>query len=244
MSKKPENEESFKEAQHEEDAMDEVMTAGGVPIVPMEEMKDQLEMMIPSKADWSEIAEEEEQGKGEVEGMTEKEMDDLLEEKTPVIGSSEEVKTMGDDQILPSSDNKDDHEDDADFYAESFASQKETSQLREELEQMSEEVRSLKVSLSGLLGEREALPGHLTSIREDINSQMTLMLSKLHSALESDAVSSNIQAAAATLEEVKERSVDRLGAAASYATDRPRENSPLATKGSELKGKHRFRPVK
>lgn len=229
MSKPQRNEASYKEAQHEEDALEEAMKAENVAMPSMEKMSDVLNrMQLESKEENSTIRGEDD------------DLEDLLEEKTPVLPSFDVFETPKEKQIAADGT----HEQEEENYAESFASQRETSQLREEIEMMSEEMKSLKTTISSLLKEREALPGHLSTIREDINQQMTLMLSKLHSALESDVSTSNVKAASAAIADVKDRSSDRLLAAEDYAKDKPRENSPLANKGSDLKGKRRFRPVK
>lgn len=210
--------------------MEEAMMAQHIRMPSMKSMSDKLEQMKL-----------ESQTELDMETKDVEDLDDLLNERTPVLPSSElfedpEMKTP----VLGQKDKQEKEEN----YAESFASQRETSQLREEIEVMSEEMKSLKSTIASLLKEREAIPGHLSTIREDINQQMTLMLSKLHSALESDVSSANVKAASAAVSEAKERSADRLFAAEDYAKDKPRENSPLASKGAELKGKRRFRPVK
>lgn len=170
------------------------------------------------------------------------ELEDLLNEEATPVQPSQEFSTLSKERpeevdiTSPGPKEAD--------YAESFASQRETSQLREELEMMSDEMKELKATIAGVLKEREALPHHLTSIREDINRQMTLMLEKLHFTTESQIASSNVNAVTTALNTVKEESSERLAAAADYATDKPRVTSPLANPGAELKGKRRFRPVK
>lgn len=231
MSKSRRQDEGYAEAQREEDALEEARIAKNAPMPSMKSISENLgKMQIEAQKDTGSQKDPED------------ELDDLLEEKTPVMPSSDVFQTPQGEKGKERMDEEQGGEEEN--YAESFASQRETSQLREEIEMMSEEVKSLKGTLTGLLKEREALPGHLTTIREDINQQMTLMLSKLHSALEDDVTSSNIRAASATITDTKERSADRLTAAADYAGDQPRETSPLANRGAELKGKRRFRPVK
>lgn len=234
MSKKPITDESYAEAQREEDAMEEARLQNNISMPSMKSISENLgKMQIEAMKE----------KEGERWGDDEEELNDLLEQKTPVLPHQEEFQTPT-ERKGKEKDAEPEQEEDDEVYEESFASQRETSQLREEFEVMSEEVRSLKSTISALLKEREALPGHLSVIREDINQQMTLMLSKLQFALESDVTTSNIKAASAAVTDAKERSADRLAAAVDYANDQPRETSPIANKGAELKGKRRFRPVK
>lgn len=233
MSKDQRNEDAFADALRESDDLADVMEKAGMTMPSIEEINQGLGTISKGMED----------GKGKREWADDDdELEGLLnEEKTPVQMSKEfePPKSQRPPEVDVSSPNPDEAD-----YAESFASQRETSQLREELEMMSEEMRDLKATIAGVIKEREALPQHLTSIREDINRQMTLMLEKLHFSTENQAESVNVHAISAALNTVKEESTERLAAAADYATDRPRVNSPLANPGSDLKGKRRFRPVK
>jgi uncharacterized protein YoxC len=236
------NEEAFSKALEESDKLGEVMESTGAIMPPMGKIAEDMDQMRPSsERKWSDD-DPDDFMEGNV--MNDDELQDLLEEKTPVLpshltfGHSTHEKPK---VTLPAEKDDDEEHDD---YPESFASQKETSQLREELEALSEEMRDLKATLKGVLKEREALPSHLNVIQEDINRQMTLMLSKLHNLSEADISPATINAVSTSLEGVKEASNERLEAAVSYATDKPRETSPLATVGVDLKGKRRFRPVK
>jgi len=136
-----------------------------------------------------------------------------------------------------------DIEEEAD-YEESFASQREAAQIREDMEGLSTKIKGMEETIKALLREREGLPSHLASIREDVNSQLTLMLDKLNASLESDLSSSNVQAAISSVRGVQEDTADRLNAAASYASGEPRMSSPLTDPKANLKGKRRFKAVK
>jgi len=231
MSKPRINEDAFVSALQEGDELGNAMESSGAVMPSMERINRDLASLTPT-------AGQEEEGRE----MNDEELEEMLDEKTPVLPNQEFPRPSKIPPVII--DEQEEKEEESMNYAESFASQRETSQLREELEAMSEEMKELKLTIAGVLKEREALPSHLSAIREDINRQMTLMLEKLHSAAEADISSSGVNAMATTLESVKESSTERLAAAADYATDRPRQNSPLATPGAELKGKRRFRPVK
>lgn len=251
MSKDRSNDEGFKEELRESEVLGDLMEQRGIKMIPMAKIQEGLMKLqhtstnVESKREWADESEgENDEDKGVTQKRDDEDLADLLDEKTPVMPSSDVFEKPANKRDLSSIKHEEGSEEEEQNYAESFASQRETSQLREEMEQMSEEMKSLKATLSGILKEREALPGHLSTIREDINQQMTLMLRKLHSALESDVSTSNVQAASATITQARDQATDRLAAASDYANDRPRDNSPLATKGAELKGKRRFRPVK
>jgi ribosomal protein S15P/S13E len=129
-------------------------------------------------------------------------------------------------------------------YPESFASQHETAQLREDFEGLSEKMGKLEEQVLALLKERESIPIHLDTIKEDVNRQLTLMMDKLTSGLEADLTPSSLQAAITSVQELKHDTVERLSAAKSYASAPPKSSSPLATTGVDLKGKRRFKPIK
>lgn len=230
MSKQRPNEDAYVSALNEGDELGSVMEAAGATMPSMRAIGDDLRNLV-SHADST----------SEQKPMEESDLDDLLDERTPVLPNQEFPRPVSN---IPKIDVSSNDEANEENYAESFASQRETSQLREELEAMSEEMRELKSTLAGVLKEREAIPAHMSAIREDINRQMTLMLDKLHSVSESDVSSSGVNAAVATLNAARDASSERLLAAADYASDRPRQSSPLATAGAELKGKRRFRPCK
>lgn len=229
----------FQRALQESDQLAEIMEQEGIEPISIPDIQKGLHEITGGVGigSWADQAEEDTTG-GE-------DLDRLISQTTPVLKQEDKFVTppqhiSANREII---EEEGQHEEE-DAYEESFASQRETAQLREEFETMSGEIASLKSTINALLKEREALPGHLTSIREDINRQMTTMLDKLHSALESDLLSQNVQAATTAITEIQSASVDKLKAAADYASDRPREGSPIATKGAKLEGKRRFRPVK
>lgn len=233
MSKNLRNEDAFAESLREGDELADAMEKTGMTMPSMSEINEGLGV----------ISDQMESGKGKREWADDDdELEGLLnEEATPVQTSHEFPKREESKPVEVDISSPDPEEGD---YAESFASQRETSQLREELEMMSDEMKELKATIAGVLKEREALPHHLTSIREDINRQMTLMLEKLHFSNETHVSSTNVDAVTTALNTVRDESVERLNAAADYASDKPRVTSPLANQGTELKGKRRFRPVK
>jgi hypothetical protein len=69
-------------------------------------------------------------------------------------------------------------------YQESFASQQETAEMREELNGLASRMSHIETILEGLLNERQQLPVHLEQFNIDMTRQLTLMNEKLSSAVE------------------------------------------------------------
>lgn len=139
--------------------------------------------------------------------------------------------------------NPDDQQTDAD-YEESFASQQETAQLRDDFDDMCHKMKELNEKMNLVLKERENLPGVINDIRRDLNGQLTAFSDKLYTILESQNSNAVIENTLATVEEVRQNSTNQLKAAAGYLASEPKASSPLMTKGATLKGKGKFKPIK
>lgn len=236
-------EESFQRSLEESDQLAEIMEQEGIRMPSISSIKKGIDDLNLTRKEWAD--DENESDDDNVDNdAAEEVLDELLEESTPVL-TQKETFTTPPQKLPPKVTHRDEEErEQVGDYAESFASQRETAQLREEIEVMSTRFASLESTVSALLKEREALPGHLTTIREDINRQLTTVLERLNAALESDVPSTNVRAASTAILNLQQQSTEKLSAAADYATDRPREGSPIATRGAKLEGKRRFRPVK
>lgn len=135
-------------------------------------------------------------------------------------------------------------EDPEEEYAESYASQRETAQIREDLDSLADKMARIEERMELMLKEREILPAKLESMRADQNDQLTLILDRLQNALESNVSPLTVTAASAEVERVKADVDDQMTAAVSYTSGEPRKTSPLVDKSADLKGKRRFKPIK
>lgn len=235
--------ESYKHALEVEDQLSELLETRGATVPPasellgtVEEIEKRQKVAEGKKTDWADDEEPDD-------------VDLLVKDETTPLAAMGEFKDAGKLHpfVLPPQPpliEAREAEDEDNDYEESFASQKEISQLREEFEVMSDRMNKYEDVIEALLKERENLPVQITAIREDINGQMTLALDKLHSALESDKSPLNVHAAASAVKDVRDISVDRLESASSYLKSAPNKSSPVANAGVELKGKRRYRPVK
>jgi hypothetical protein len=70
-------------------------------------------------------------------------------------------------------------------YQESFTSQQETAELREEVSSLASRLVNLEAILEGLVQERKHLPEHLARLTSGINAQFTIMNDRLSAAIES-----------------------------------------------------------
>lgn len=228
----PAREETYGHAQEVEEQISDLMERRGDKVPEISELLDLVNNVAQKTED---PATEEERDIREDE-----ELDDLLaQEVTPTLPNRQRIPGIQKPPVIEEEENEDDND-----YEESFASQREISQLRDDFEALTERVAKYETLINVMLKERENLPVQLTSIREDINGQMTLALDKLNTALESDASPLNIQAAASAMQEVRDSSADKLQSASSFLQDKPNPASPLATSGASLKGKRRFAPIK
>jgi len=129
-------------------------------------------------------------------------------------------------------------------YAESFASQQEIEEMRTEFGQLSERFNELERNLSLMHRERENLPILLNGMKADLNAQLTMFSDKLYAALESHTSNPNVSAVLSTIDTVRAEQSDQLRVAVGHLTSAPKETSPLVTKGSTLKGRGKFKPIK
>jgi len=108
------------------------------------------------------------------------EISDLLpdEDKTPVLDS----RPRFDDKISSV-------EETAEPYQESFASQQETAEMRDEITILSKRLNNLEITIESILSERKNLPVHLDRLSASINQQFTVMNARLNSAIESGVMS-------------------------------------------------------
>jgi chromosome segregation ATPase len=238
LAKMSGKDETYHDAQKELSEMDEYMEKENLTVPGVPELLGAVENL--------DVKEEDELQPSDIHEEDTTELEELIEDqKTPTLGqgvfSSPSDERKGKKPVLELVSEKDEENID---YAESFASQREAAQLREELEAVTQKMQSLEELVKGLLKEREAIPSHLDNIKSDVNRQLTLMLDKLQGITESDLPRSSVTAATTTLEAVKEEANDQLQAASSYASAPPKVTSPLATPGANLRGKRRFKPIK
>lgn len=132
---------------------------------------------------------------------------------------------------------------DSSDYQESFASQRETSEMRSELEGVSARLANLEQVLETVLAERSTLPKHISTIREDLNSQLTLMMDKLNSSIEAGVTSAAAQNAAQAVVNASDEVGDQFHALESHTTAPPRAKSILTNPQAKLSGRRRFKPV-
>lgn len=127
---------------------------------------------------------------------------------------------------------------------ESFTSQRETAEIRNDIEILGKKLTVVERSLEALLKEREALPEHFKKIQESMNKQLTLMADKINYVLENNAKSEVATVVKETVEAVRTDANENLSAMRSLALAAPSTSSPLAKPGASLAGKRRFKPVK
>jgi len=129
-------------------------------------------------------------------------------------------------------------------YADSYASQQETAQLREDFEGISKKFSSLETKFDLVMKERQNLPSVLNDMRADMNLQLTRFSDKLYQVLESQASKKEVSTVLASIDEVRIENDEQFRTAASYLSSDPKESSPLTIRGATLKGKGKFKAIK
>lgn len=217
-------------------AVDDYIEASGAQVPPVSELLSQINRLESSKLPDDELTSD----VAATPVDNNRELEKLLEEeraessKTPVnVGKLPAVPQVTDNDL-----------DDAEEYEESFASQQETAQLREDFDTITQRFETLEAQFNLVMKERQNLPDVINNIRADLNTQLTSFSDKLYSILESQASKQEIKSALATIEEVRSEHSEQLKAASGYLSAEPKASSPIVAKGVSLKGKGKFKPVK
>jgi hypothetical protein len=214
--------------------IDELFEAAGIEPTPIGEMMEAAEKLEKIKIPDKELEDADKTPvltKRAALSDHQKELLKKFKGKEPV---SEDVKPVIEDK----------GEDDEEDYAESFATQHETAELREDFEKLSLKFTSLEDKMKLLIRERENLPVILNDMRADLNSQLTAFSERMYAALEANALNPAVQAALSTVENIRADQADQLRVASSYLASDPKAGSPLVVPGSSLKGKGKFKPMK
>jgi len=128
-------------------------------------------------------------------------------------------------------------------YDESFTSQQETAEIREHIEALDNKMNNIEMMLDGLLKERKNLPMHLDRHREEMNQQLTIIMDRLHTALEKDISSSQIQQGRKDLEVLSSDTNKVINQIREDLQDNPNPSSPTAGASSLSTGRRRIRRV-
>lgn len=235
MSQKPQAPDTSysSEFDDEQQAVDDYIEASGVSVPPVSELLSRVSKLETTKLPDEEVlAEASTHDHDELAALMELERE--ASSKTPIQIKAETAVTNVSDNDVP----------DDDDYEESYASQQETAQLREDFDTITEKFNTLEAQFSLVMKERQNLPEVINNIRADLNTQLTSFSDKLYTILESQASKKDIQTALATIEEVRSEHSDQLKAASGYLSSEPKATSPIVNKGVSLKGKGKFKPVK
>jgi len=127
---------------------------------------------------------------------------------------------------------------------ESFTSQRETAEMRNDIEILSKKLSVIEKTLEAILKEREALPSHFKRIQESMNQQLTLMSDKINNVLEDHTKPDVATVVKETVESVRTDANENLAAMRSLALASPSTSSPLAKSNVPIAGKRRFKPMK
>uniref|UniRef100_A0AAU7YDF8 Uncharacterized protein n=1 Tax=Exserohilum turcicum mymonavirus 1 TaxID=3229033 RepID=A0AAU7YDF8_9MONO len=214
--------------------IDELFEAAGIEPVPVSEMMKAVEKLEEIKIPDEQLEDNDKTpapSKRTMSTANQKERLRKFKGKEPAI---EEEKPIVEDA---------DKDDDGD-YAESFATQHETAELREDFEKLSLRFKSLEEKVQLIIKERENLPVILNDMRADLNQSLTAFSDRMYAALEANSLNPAVQAALSTVENIRAEQADQLRVASSYLASDLKAGSPITVPGSSLKGKGKFKPTK
>lgn len=229
---------------YEEQQIDEYLESSGQHVVPIGELMRQVETLEKDKLPDDQLDFD------ELETPTSKTKQSEQEELDQLMGIQPDVLSSRYSKMKPSKKGKEKQHiveepivDEA-AYEESFASQQETAQLREEVDAMERRYKDLESKFDLVMRERDNLPTVINNIRNDLNVSLTEFSDKLYKVLEAQRDNKTIATTLATVDEVRAEHADQLKTAAGYLSAEPKATSPLVQKGATLKGKGKFKPIK
>lgn len=221
------------EFEEEQQAVDDYIEQSGLSVPPVSELLSRVAKLETTKLPDDQLTDNDQEHDHEELAVL-MELEQAESSKTPTIEKGKKpVAHVSDNDVL-----------DDDDYEESYASQQETAQLREDFDNITEKFNTLETQFNLIMKERQNLPDVINNIRSDLNTQLTQFSDKLYTILESQASKKDIQTALATIEEVRSEHSDQLKAASGYLSSEPKASSPIVNRGISLKGKGKFKPVK
>jgi len=224
----------------EMEEMDEYLERTGISVPPVSQLLHQVDVLEGVKLPDDQVLVSE--SKSVTEGQTSKELETLMGNLD--LGPWDDRAVIKMDKGKAKVVVEDDQPGDPGEYQESFASQQETAQLREELESMGEKYKGLEEQVSLMMKERDNLPEALNQIRADLNKELTAFSDKLYTLLEDQAPRQEVKTAISQVEDIRAEHSDQLRTAVGYLKQAPKKESPLVTRGVSLKGKGKFKPIK
>jgi archaellum component FlaC len=181
----------------------------------------------------------------ELEKQAQHQLDDSSDKTPPKVGyDTKALRNKAEGRSGKKRIEWDEDDDNMSDAPHSYASVHEIAEIRDDIDRIDSRMESIETRLELLINERSVLPGKLKAMREETNAQLTLILDKMSSVLESNVAASVIQSSAADLISVKTAVDGQMGAAISHVASDLSPSSPFATEKGRIKQKKRFVPMK
>lgn len=128
-------------------------------------------------------------------------------------------------------------------YQESFTSQQESAEIRHQMEVLDIKLMNVETVLNAIVAERANLPKHIDHLREETNKQLTIVLDRLHTALEMNTSNSIIQDSKNDIEVLSEETEHVLRQVGTDVRNDPSMTSATSNKMPITKKSRRTRLV-
>jgi len=128
-------------------------------------------------------------------------------------------------------------------YQESFASQEETAEMRDELSSIAARLANLEATIEGLLSERKNLPEHLNRLNNEITKQFTVMNERLNASIEAGISTKTAQQALEQLTNVSSSSNVVLSTVEQELSEPPTKASQTAKSHQISGGRKKIRLI-
>lgn len=180
--------------------------------------------------------------------------DNKLEDQDDVEQMIEDVKTPVQSSFKPSAteqkrpsfkpkDRKPSMADD-ETYQESFTSQQESAEMRHHIESLDTRLMNMESMFEGLLAERKGLPKHLDNYREEMNKQLTVMMDRIHTALEKDIPASSLEQSKGDIQNMTGETDHVFNQLTTDVENDPSKQSATANTAPITKSRRRVRLIK
>nr|WKE35276.1 hypothetical protein [Plasmopara viticola lesion associated mononegaambi virus 6] len=133
---------------------------------------------------------------------------------------------------------------DNETYQESFTSQQESAEMRHQIESLDTRLMNMETMFEALLEERKGLPKHLEGYREEMNKQLTVMMDRIHTALEKDIPSTSLEQAKGDIERMTGETEHVFDQLKTDVENNPSTGSATASAAPITKSRRRVRLIK
>lgn len=129
-------------------------------------------------------------------------------------------------------------------YQESFTSQQETAEIRGEMQSLDNRLMNIEAIVNSVVAERDGMQQHLDRLKEDVNKQFTVLMDRLHTALEKDINPTVLQQSRSDVEVLSGDTHKVLHQLSSDLGQAPSSSSPTSGRAPIATSRRRIKIIK